>query len=198
MHLKYKTGASAMKLPFLLVKKEVYVTRHQCGESAVDDLGAVVEVGFHSAGAVEAVDGEGRLKDDVLFLGQRAVNVASARLGVNALNAAFGCDTALGEVEVAQSRGHCRVENGGKNVGLERLRHDAPLFADLIVGQTVLLEGFDQLAVKHLVEALGKVEEHNVICLHHDVVDGAVFEGVVYIFKKIKHEDLDRALASDG
>ena len=181
-----------------LIKKKINIPRHQCGEAAVDYLGAVVEVGFHSAGAVEAVDGEGCLEDDVLLFGQRTVNVASARLGVNALDAAFGCDTALGEVEVAQSRSHCRVENGGENVGLERLRHDASLFADLIIGQTVLLKGLDQLAVKHLVEALGKVEEHNVIRLHHDVVDGAVFEGVVYIFKKIKHEDLDRALASDG
>ena len=58
-----------MKLPFLLVKKKVYVTRHKCGEATVDYLGAVVEVGFHSAGAVEAVDGKCRLKDDVLFLG---------------------------------------------------------------------------------------------------------------------------------
>ena len=181
-----------------LIKKKINVPRHQCGESAVDDLGAVVEVGFHSAGAVEAVDGEGCLEDDVLFLGQRAINVASARLGVNALDAAFGGDPALGEVEVAQSRGHCRVEDGGENVGFECLRHDATFFTDLIVGQIVLLEGFDQPAVDHLVEALGKVEEHDVIGLHYDVVDGAVFEGVIYIFKKIKHEDLDRALASDG
>lgn len=64
-----------------LIKKKINVPRHQCDESAVDDLGAVVEVGFHSAGAVEAVDGEGRLKDDVFFLDQRAVNVAFANLG---------------------------------------------------------------------------------------------------------------------
>lgn len=101
-----------MKLPFLLVKKEVYITRHQRGESAVDDLGAVVEVCFHTARAVEAVDCDGCLKYDVLLLGQRAVNVASARLRVNALDAAFGCDAALGEVEVTQSRSHCRVEDG--------------------------------------------------------------------------------------
>ena len=186
-----------MKLPFLLVKKEVYVTRHQRGKSSVDYLGAVVEVCFHTAGAVEAVDCERRLEDDVLFLGQRAVNVAASRLGIDALDAAFGCDAALGEVEVAKRRRHCRVEDRGENVGFERLRHDASLFADLIEGQTVALEGFDQTAVDHLVEALGKVEEHNVISLHNDVVDGAVFEGVIYIFKKVEHEDLDRPLASD-
>ena len=84
------------KLPFyILIKKKINVPRHQCGKSAVDYLWAVVEVGFHSAGAVEAVDGKCRLKDDVLFLGQRAINVASARLGVNALDAAFGGDPAL-------------------------------------------------------------------------------------------------------
>ncbi len=59
-----------MKLPFLLVKKKVYITRHKCGEAAVDDLGAVVEVCFHTARAVEAVDCESCFKDDVLFLCQ--------------------------------------------------------------------------------------------------------------------------------
>ena len=70
-----------MKLPFLLVKKKVYVTRHKCGEAAVDDLGAVVEVCFHTARAVEAVDCDGCFENDVLLLGQRAVNVAFANLG---------------------------------------------------------------------------------------------------------------------
>lgn len=181
-----------------LIKKKVDVARHQCGEAAVDDLGAVVKVCLHSSRAVKAVDCEGRLENDVLFLGQRAVNVAFARLWIDALDAAFGGDAALGEVEVTECRSHRRIEDGGENVGLERLRDDASLFADLIVGQPVFLKGLDQTAVDHLVEALGKVEEHNVIGLHNDVVDGAVFEGVVYIFKKVEHEDLYRPLASDG
>ena len=187
-----------MKLPFLLVKKKVYVTRHQCGEAAVDDLGAVIEVCLHTARAVKAVDNESCLKDNLLSFGQRAVNTAFSCLGVNAFNSAFGGDTSLGEVKVAQSRGHCGVENRGENVGLERLRYDSSLVADLIIGKSVLLEGFDQLAVNHFVEALSKVEEHNVIRLHNDVVDGAVFEGVIYIFKKVKHKDLYRSFASDG
>ena len=70
------------KLPFyILIKKKINVPRHQYCKSAVDYLGEVVEVGFYLSGAVEAVDVEGRLKDDVIFLDRRAVNVAFANLG---------------------------------------------------------------------------------------------------------------------
>ena len=56
----------------------------------------------------------------------------------------------------------------------------------------------DKSRIEHLVERFGKIEVHNVVVLHNDVVESDVVKRVIYILHKVKHKYLYVSFISDA
>lgn len=108
-------------------------------------------------------------------------------------------DPATLEIQITEGAGQALVKDRRQKIALELLCHHCALSGygvervSLFVGAALL----NEVAVKHLMKRLGKVEVHNIVVLHDDVVDGYKIERIIDIPHQIQNEDLDVIHASD-
>ena len=186
---------SFVPLLSLSVEEVIYVACHKRNYAAVDDLGAVVEVISHTLGSVFGVYDKALREDAHAFLGKGRRDHISAVVGL--LDRAARYDLTLLEVKVAECLRQGLIKHTREQVALELARDEPAAVGDKIKLLAVLLELVDEVHIDHFVKRLGKIEVHNVVGLHNDVVDGHKFKRIVYIFKQIENEDLDVSHASD-
>ena len=48
-----------------------------------------------------------------------------------------------------------------------------------------------------LIEALGKIQIHNIVSLHNNVINSDKIKRIIYILHQIQYENLDIVLTSD-
>lgn len=186
---------SFVPLLSLSVEEVIYVACHQRNYAAIDYFGAIVEVVAHTLGAVLGVNDKALGEDAHTLLGKGRRDHISAVVGL--LDRAARYDLALLEVKIAERLRQGLIKHTREQVALELARDEPSAVGDKVVFLAVLLELVDEVHVDHFVKRLGKIEVHNVVGLHNDVVDGHKFKRIVYIFKQIENENLDVSHASD-
>ena len=186
---------SFVPLLSLLVEEVIYVACHQRNYAAIDDLGAIVEVVAHTLGAVLGVDDKALREDAHALLGEGRRYHISAVVGL--LDGAACYDLALLEVKIAERLRQGLIKHTREQIALELARDESAAVGDKVVFLAVLLELVDEVHIDHFVKCLCKIEVHNVVGLHNDIVDSHKFKGVIYIFKQIENENFDVSHASD-
>ena len=179
----------------LSVEEVIYVACHQRNYSAIDDLGAIVEVVAHTLGAVLGVDDKALREDAHALLGKGRGDHISAVVGL--LDGAARYDLALLEVKIAERLRQGLIKHTREQIALELARDEPAAVGDKVVFLAVLLKLVDEVHIDHFVKRLCKIEVHNVVGLHNDIVDSHKFKRIVYIFKQIENENLDVSHASD-
>ena len=62
------------------IKQEIDVARQQGQNTAIDDLGAISEILLHALDAVERIDDDGGVKNDLALFNKRAGQIVTAVL----------------------------------------------------------------------------------------------------------------------
>ena len=175
---------------FISIKEEIDVSGKEGGDSAVYRLGAGLVICDHSLCSVETVNGKGHVKNYSpllvniwALLSKGALDVISAVLSL--FDVAVCLDSTTLKVEIAESGGKAAIENRRNYIAVKLLCHASSLLADAIELFALVLHFENESKVEHLVKSLGKVEIHNVVGLHNDVIQRGEIKGVIYIFHKI-------------
>ena len=181
----------------IFIKKIIDLPRKEGDDPTINDLGAIVKILADDIDAMLGVHVEGGGEDALAVLINVNGDVVATVLQCFLL--ALNGNLSLLEIKITQSSGQAFVQNGGKKVALELIRYQTPLIGDL-VKRVPLLGGSacaDQVSVQHLVKRYGKIQIHDKVGLHHDVVDGWKVEGIIDISHKVKNENLYVIHAAD-
>ena len=180
------------------IEKIIDVSCQKCNDAAVDDVGTAAEILPHLTGTVFGVNVDGAFPKYLLLFLDDERNVKAA-VGKTLGGAVHGNAATL-EIEIAQCAGQTFIKNRGQQIALELLGNHCSLARHCIKCVAMLVDALlaDQLAVQHLVERFRKIEIHDIIVLHNDVVDGYKIQGIVDVAHQIENEDLDVVHASDG
>lgn len=180
------------------IKEIIDVSGQKRDHAAINDVGAAAKVLAHLSGAVFRVDVDRALPQHLAFFlddkGDVKASVAKA------LGGAVHSDATSLEVQIAECAGQAFVEDGGEQITLKLLGNQLTLTGHLIKRVALLVDAHlvDQLAVQHLMKRLCKIQIHDIIVLHNDLVDGNVIQGIVDVAHEIENENLDVVHASDG
>jgi len=155
----------------LFIEKVINLTCEKCDHAAVDHVGMIAECLSHLSGAVFGVHVDRGLHNGLIFFAQGEADVKG--LVGKLARGAVDLHAAALEVEVAQGAGKALVEDRGEDVAAKLLGNHHSALRDRIERVAALVGAVcaDQLAVEHLVKCLGKIEIHNIVGLHHDVID---------------------------